>query len=480
MALAAILCLGAALRLATLNLQSYTPEEAVTAARVLHPSLFSTLSAIPGSESTPPLYYVMAWLWSLPFGTTEVALRSLSALFGIATIPIAYLAGRELATARVGLVSAAIVAASPMLVWYSQLARSYALLVLLSSLSFLFTVRVARDANRRDLAGWAVTSSLALTAHYFAVFLVVPEAALLAYRWRSRSVAVAIAAIGAVGLALLPLALHQAGGPNNDWISNQALSTRLFDVPRKLLIGETGAYLNVYGPSAQSSYLDRAALPALWVIAALALLWRYSDWRERAAARFAALLGATALLLPVALALLGADYVLARNLLPAFVPLVIVAACGLGAHRAGRLGVGLAASLCAVLVAFTVYSQARVALRHDDWRDAAHDLGTSPTDRLIVAPFLGDNPLEYYLSGDTIRVRRFDGRIRQVDLVGYGPPRWRPPLPSAFLARNHLRAGYFTVTVYEAPRPLTVKLGAANGRPLVGNKRLALLLSRPG
>ncbi|HXV06174.1 MAG TPA: hypothetical protein VFP23_09765, partial [Solirubrobacterales bacterium] len=94
--LAGIVALGAALRFATLDLQSYRYDEAVTVARILHPNLFDTLATVPRSESTPPLYYALAWLWSRPFSTGEVGLRSLSALAGTASIPVVYLAARAL------------------------------------------------------------------------------------------------------------------------------------------------------------------------------------------------------------------------------------------------------------------------------------------------------------------------------------------------------------------------------------------------
>ena len=83
--------LGAALRFATLDLQSYRYDEAVTVGRVLHASFFDTFSEVPNSESTPPLYYLVAWVWTRPFGTGEVWLRSLSALAGTASIAIVYL-----------------------------------------------------------------------------------------------------------------------------------------------------------------------------------------------------------------------------------------------------------------------------------------------------------------------------------------------------------------------------------------------------
>src|SRR6266540_2717307 len=124
-ALAGITIVGAIVRFATLGVQSYDHDEAVTAARVLHPSLFDTLSVVAHGERSPPLYYILAWGWSRVFGTGEVGLRSLSALIGTLTVPLAYLAAKELINRRtVGLLAAALVALNPYLVWYSQEARS--------------------------------------------------------------------------------------------------------------------------------------------------------------------------------------------------------------------------------------------------------------------------------------------------------------------------------------------------------------------
>jgi Dolichyl-phosphate-mannose-protein mannosyltransferase len=477
--LAAIVVVGAVLRLATLDLQSYTHEEAVTASRVLHPGLWDTLSAIPDSESTPPFYYLLAWLWSVPFGVGEVALRSLSALFGFATIPVAYLAGRELGSRRIGLVAAALVAVSPMLIWYSQLARGYSLLVLLSALSFLYTVRSLRDGSGRDLAAWAVLSSLALATHYFAIFLVAAEAAAILVRLRSRAAVGATALIVVAGLALLPLALHQADIPNNDWVSNERLLDRIEDVPRKFLVGETGAYLSIYGRGAQSAYLNRALIPAALVVVALVLLFRLAEDRERRAARLAFGIGGSAVLAATVLALIGPDYLLARNLLPAYVPLAIVVACGLGARRAGWPGTALAGGLCAVLGAFAVYASARPALRHDDWRAVADALEPSPQGRAIVAPFLGDDPLIYYLDGRVRRDDAFTGRVREVAIVGYGPPRGRLGLPPAFKPRGREKVSYFTVTYYRAPRPTLVHARRIERPQSVGSTKAALLIDRP-
>jgi mannosyltransferase len=133
-ALVGITAVGAIVRFATLDAQSFDHDEAVTAMRVLHPSLFDTLSEVANGERSPPLYYILAWGWTRIFGTGEVGLRSLSALFGTLTVPLAYLAALALVERRrIALLAAAFVALNPYLVWYSQEARSYALMVLLTT-----------------------------------------------------------------------------------------------------------------------------------------------------------------------------------------------------------------------------------------------------------------------------------------------------------------------------------------------------------
>src|SRR2546426_7811569 len=124
--LAGITALAAILRFSTLSVQSYWHDEAVTAARILHPGLGAMLHAVARSESAPPLYYVLAWVWSKHFGTGEAGLRSLSAVFGTLTVPVAYALGARLASKRVGLIAAALVAVSPWMVWESPEARAYA------------------------------------------------------------------------------------------------------------------------------------------------------------------------------------------------------------------------------------------------------------------------------------------------------------------------------------------------------------------
>src|SRR3954465_11424371 len=79
---AGITLVAALIRFSTLDHQSFDHDEAVTAIRVLQPNLGDMLSVVGRLERSPPLYYLLAWPWSKLFGTGEVGLRSLSALFG--------------------------------------------------------------------------------------------------------------------------------------------------------------------------------------------------------------------------------------------------------------------------------------------------------------------------------------------------------------------------------------------------------------
>src|SRR3954453_16948206 len=211
-ALLVIALAGALLRFLTIDHQSYDHDEAVTVGRVLHASFGATMHVVANGERSPPLYYSLAWLWSKIFGTGEVGLRALSAVIGTLLIPVAYFAARRFASSRAGLLAAALVALNPYLLWYSQEARSYGLFVLFSALGLLFFADSLERSRSRDLALWAAASALAVWSQSVGPFLIAPHALWLLYaRWRQRSTAIAVGAFVIVGLALVPLAVHQEG-----------------------------------------------------------------------------------------------------------------------------------------------------------------------------------------------------------------------------------------------------------------------------
>ena len=138
-----ITLIAAVLRIATIDVQSIWADEGATI-RLVHRGFGGMLSHLSSSESTPPLYYVLVWAWTRIFGTGPIGFRSFSVLIGTAFIPVVYAAGCRMSL-RAGLWAALLAALSPIMLYYSQEARAYGLLILLSGAAFVQWLRVLED-----------------------------------------------------------------------------------------------------------------------------------------------------------------------------------------------------------------------------------------------------------------------------------------------------------------------------------------------
>ncbi|MEO6857274.1 MAG: glycosyltransferase family 39 protein [Solirubrobacteraceae bacterium] len=406
---------GAALRFYGLGHQGFWYDEANTVFLLNHP-LGKMLGLLPGNESTPPLYYIVAWLWTRVFGVGEAGLRSLSALFGVLVIPVAYLLGRTLATRRVGLVLAALVAFNPLLIWYSQEARSYSLLVLLTALSLLALVRYRVTPRPRAAIGWALAAVLALTSHYYAVLAVAPQALWLLYEHRRRSAQIAVAVVAACGAALIPLALSQNGTHRDLWIARSPMGTRLNQILPQMLIG----------PGSPDRMLVKfVAIAAALIGLALLVLRTMAVERRTALVALGLLLGAAVVSLLFILA--GYDDLITRNLLALVIPAGLLLACGFGARRAGHLGLLAAAVLCSLGIFASVGVAADRGLQRPDWRPLAQLLGPGPHRGQPGRAFLIQRygfvlPLSLYLPGLQRIPPRRGVRVNQLDVIAFSAP----------------------------------------------------------
>ena len=445
--------MAAALRFATLGVQAYHHDEVVTASRVLRDGFGHAMEAVGFSESAPPLYYVLAWLWTQVTGTGELGLRSVSALAGVATVPVAYLLGLELRSRRAGIVAAALVAVNPMLLWYSQEARGYALLVLLTAVAALYFLRALERGRRADFTGWGIASALALATHYFAIFPIALEAVWLLWRQGRRTVA-GLWIVVLTGLALLPLMIHQLALGHAEWIGDHSLGHRLWDAGVTFAVGETGEIV-----SRPETALP-AVVPVLAALAALVLLARRGDRAERRSGGRMLALAAVTILAPLGLALLvpGKDYVIARNLLPALVPLLVAVAVGTTLRGGRRSGAVLAAILVAYSLGFCVWVSASPAWQRPDWDAVAARLGEPTAPRAMVLWTLGEASLRWYLSTGSIQVLPSDGyswSVHEVDFISDGPA---PPVSKALLGPRfrqvaYERVGRLYIRRYALPGP---------------------------
>jgi mannosyltransferase len=474
--LAALIVLAAALRFSTLGLQSFWYDEAYTPVHVLHTSLSATLRAMVHSENTPPLWYVIEWFDYRVFGSGEVALRLPSALAGVATVPVAWAIGRELAGRRAAIITAALVAVSPLFVWYSQEARAYGLFVLSTALALLCFLRAERDPTPGRMAAFAVSGVLALLSHYFAVFLLVPMVLwLLGGRSTRRAALPAAGALTLAGLALVPLISAQ-GGHGTQWIGRWPLSERLEAIPQYYLTGYSAAPLG-HGVE---------LLVALLVLAGAGLgLQRLLERRpsvlgaEAAEERARTLKGtgrrrllmvlsiaACGVLTPVLLAAFGADYLAPRNLVGAMIPVTALIAALLAWPGTGRSGIALAAILSLAFLVLSIDVELSPRLQRGDWRGVAKVLRSSGGARAITTVELGGAPLEYYLHPLMNLPRGASVLVTEIDETGYAPLRpsaGRPPAPGFRLLERRDVDGLI-VYRFVSPQPRTVSEAALRRR----------------
>ena len=480
-----ILAAGAALRLSTLGLQSLWYDEAFTAVHVFGGSFAHMLSQLPRTENTPPLWYLLEWVVIQLLGNGAVALRLLSALAGIALIGVMWAVGQQLYGRRVAILAAALTAASPLFLWYSQEARAYSLYTLMVALAFLAFLRADARPTAGRIGAFAAAGALALMTHYFAVFLLVPMALyLIRSRARLASPApIALAVIGLTGAALLPLALAQ-GGRGAEWIAQSSLLARLEAIPQYYLTGYSGAPLG-HGIELL------IALPLIG--ACLVGLWRLIDPRagEGRALRGVAIcfaLAACGALIPLLLIAFGQDFFDPRNVIGAMVPLTAGIALLAGAGSAGRSAVALAALGACALLAVGIDVDFNPRLQRGDWHGVAtalaaqtRALGIAKREVLIGSVHLGSAPLEYYIP--QLRAAGSAGaHVREIAQVGYAPlaaNAAQAPAAGFHLAARRVVRG-LDLYIFTAARARAVSAQALLSHPLTPEAGTQALLRYGG
>jgi uncharacterized membrane protein len=158
--------LGLAIRVAFMR--SIWVDEAISIHQA-HMSLSGMLENLRATDRHPPLHYLVLWVTVRLFGDGELAVRAPSILASAALIPALFATGRELFDRRTGLVAAAFVTVAPLIVWYGQEARMYALFMLLGALALWAQAKVLRDGRTRFWVAYAAVTIALLYTHYFSL-----------------------------------------------------------------------------------------------------------------------------------------------------------------------------------------------------------------------------------------------------------------------------------------------------------------------
>jgi hypothetical protein len=302
---------------------------------------------------------------------------------------------------------------------------------------------------------------------------------------------VALAAVGACGLALIPLAISQNQTGHTSWIAQIALLPRLRQIFPQFLIGTGAPAQGVLEP-----------LAAALVLLALVLLVVCTERGERRRSLALGALALGALVINLLLVALGIDDLITRNVIVIWLPAALMVAGGLGAGRsagglgadgsaggldadrsAGGLGAGgraavvgllAAIALCAIGIFAAVGVASDRTLQRPDWRAVARVLGPRPSTasgRVILIQHYRDLlPLSLYLPG-LRALSAPDPRVSEVDVISISAPRVRlcwwgaacnltsSTLQSFYpLAGFHVvwrrRALQFTIMRLRSPRPV--------------------------
>jgi len=196
--LLAILLLASLLRFYRLDAQSFWNDEG-NSARIAERPLDLILEGAAG-DIHPPGYYLLLHYWRALFGQSELALRSLSVVAGLALVLFTYLLGRDLFGEAAGLMAAFLGAISPFAIYYSQEARMYALLAALSAAStylllYALTSRqhpisniqypIPRTPPPGIIAAYILTSAAGIYTQYAFSFILIVHNSIFVLWWLS-------------------------------------------------------------------------------------------------------------------------------------------------------------------------------------------------------------------------------------------------------------------------------------------------------
>ncbi len=138
--------------------------------------LTDTFSALIKSPEHAPLYFVLTRFWVQLFGSSVVATRSLSVIFGLLALPCIYWLYQELfKTPLVSWVAVALFAVSPFYVVYSQEARPYSLWIVTIIGSNIALLRAIRLQNRQSWFLYAISLTIGFYTSLFSIFVAIGQ-----------------------------------------------------------------------------------------------------------------------------------------------------------------------------------------------------------------------------------------------------------------------------------------------------------------
>ncbi len=189
---------------------------------------YGSVGAHLRGDGHPPLYYWLLLAWTDVIGDGDIAARSLSAVLGLAALPLVAITAKRVGGANLVVPTLALAASSPFMVRYATEVRMYSLVIVLSLAWWLLGRGAVERPTAGRLAGVAITTAALLLTHYWAAFLVAAGCVLIALVHRSehhragtRSVVVAGLVGSLVFVPWLPSLVTQIRHTGTPWAVNR-------------------------------------------------------------------------------------------------------------------------------------------------------------------------------------------------------------------------------------------------------------------
>ncbi len=240
--LVALIWMAFAIRLFQLDTQSLWYDEGIT----WYLSQFSMPELIrwTAADIQPPFYYLIVWLSTHFFGDSEFALRFPSVIFGILAVPLMWRLGR-LTMPSSAFLAAWLTVFAPTLIYYSQEARMYTLLVCQSCFASYLVLKIAGANNcppspyhfkgmNWSVVAYTIVMASALYTHYFSVFLLIVHAI---YLCRRRSGWIILGSIFLCFSPWLPVLFARFGDDPSYWTGSLKLNEIMLDVWISFTVG---------------------------------------------------------------------------------------------------------------------------------------------------------------------------------------------------------------------------------------------------
>ncbi len=210
-----VLILAFVVRLIALN-QSLWLDEATTARVVREYSVSQIITTYSPRDFHPPLFYIVEKLWVTVFGSSEVSLRFPSVIFSLLAGLTIFFIGKRMKSEKVGFWATVLFLFNPLIVYYSQEARMYMMVVFLLSTVLYFFVNLYIDrphssSNREALmyVGLFYSCFLSFLTFYGSVFFIVALITYCIYKLQFRLALRLIAGLSASILFVSPLLKQQ-------------------------------------------------------------------------------------------------------------------------------------------------------------------------------------------------------------------------------------------------------------------------------